>query len=241
MIEVRPFGQLGAMNFGWLDAHYHFSFSDYHNPHRMNWGVLRVWNDDTIKPGTGFQRHGHRDMEIITYVRKGAITHKDHLGNVGRTEAGDVQVMSAGTGILHEEHNLETADTQIFQLWITPKIMGVKPGWASAKFPKDARAGRLVTLASGRAQDGFNGANDGALTIHQDAAVLGATLAAGQELRHEIDPTRFIYLVPAQGALTINGIAAKARDGVAVTGERELVLRAQEASEVLVVDAPAMS
>jgi quercetin 2,3-dioxygenase len=238
MIDVRPFETLGAMNIGWLDAHYHFSFADYHDPNRVHWGALRVWNDDTIKPGTGFQRHGHRDMEIVTYVRKGAITHRDHLGNEGRTEAGDVQVMSAGTGIMHEEHNREATDTQIFQLWIVPKMLGVKPGWASAKFPKGERAGKMVTLASGKAGDGFGSANDGALTIHQDAAVLGATLNPGQELRHSLDPARHYYLVAAAGALTVNGKPVKARDGVAITGERGLILAASEPSEVLLVDAP---
>jgi quercetin 2,3-dioxygenase len=238
MIDVRPFESLGAMNIGWLDARYHFSFADYHDPDRVHWGALRVWNDDTIKPGTGFQRHGHRDMEIITYVRKGAITHRDHLGNQGRTEAGDVQVMSAGTGIMHEEQNIEATDTQIFQLWILPKLLGVKPGWASAKFPKGERAGRLVTLASGKAGDGFGSPNDGALTIHQDAAVLGATLNQGQEIRHALDPARHYYLVPAVGALTVNGHAVKARDGVAISGESELVLKASADAEILLVDAP---
>ena len=239
MIDVRPFESLGAMNIGWLDAHYHFSFADYHDPKRVNWGALRVWNDDTIKPGTGFQRHGHRDMEIVTYVRKGAITHRDHLGNEGRTEAGDVQVMSAGTGILHEEHNLEATDTQIFQLWILPKMLGVKPGWASAKFPKAERAGKLVTLASGRAMDGFGSANDGALTIHQDASVMGATLNAGQEIRHQLDPARHYYLVLAAGTLSVNGRKIKARDGVAISGETELILAAAtEPAELLMVDAP---
>jgi hypothetical protein len=240
MIDIRRFNSLGKMNLSWLQARYHFSFADYNDPKRVHWGALRVWNDDTIQPGTGFDRHGHRDMEIITYVREGAITHKDHLGNVGRTEAGDVQVMSAGTGIMHEERNQEPGETKIFQLWILPRIAGVKPGWASAKFPKDARAGKWVTLASGRAEDGFGGENDGALTIHQDAAVLGASLIPGEELRRKLDPGRYYYLVPAAGALTVNGQAVKARDGVAITGESELVVLASEPAEVLMVDAPSL-
>ena len=120
MIELRPFTTLGAANHGWLDAHHHFSFAEYHEPARMGWGALRVWNDDTIAPGTGFPTHPHRDMEIVTYVRTGAITHRDSLGNEGRTEAGDVQVMSAGTGIRHSEYNLEDVDTTLFQIWIMP-------------------------------------------------------------------------------------------------------------------------
>ncbi len=119
MIELRPFSSLGAANHGWLDAHHHFSFAGYHDPARMGWGRLRVWNDDAIAPKTGFPPHPHSDMEIITYVREGAISHKDNLGNA-RTEAGDVQVMSAGTGIAHSEYNLEDETTRIFQLWILP-------------------------------------------------------------------------------------------------------------------------
>jgi hypothetical protein len=232
MIEVRPFEALGARNFGWLDARYHFSFGDYHEPKRPGWGLLRVWNDDTIRPGSGFQRHGHKDMEIITYVRKGAITHRDHLGNEGRTEAGDVQVMSAGAGILHEEHNFEASDTQIFQLWILPSVTGVKPSWASAKFPKSERAGKIVTLASGAK-------GDDALPIHQNARVMGTFLQPGQEVRQAVEPGRAVYIVPAVGAVAINGMVARARDGVAISGEGELVLRASEASEALIVDVPA--
>ncbi len=135
MIELRPFEGLGAANHGWLDAHHHFSFADYHDPQRHNWGALRVWNDDTIAPGTGFPPHPHRDMEIITYVREGAITHKDSLGNEGRTEAGDVQVMSAGTGIRHSEYNLEDVTTRIFQIWIVPTSKGGTPTWGARPFP----------------------------------------------------------------------------------------------------------
>jgi redox-sensitive bicupin YhaK (pirin superfamily) len=238
LIDIRPFALLGAMKIDWLDAHYHFSFGDYRDPNRDNWGALRIWNDDTIKPGRGFARHGHRDMEIITYVRNGAITHRDHLGNEGRTEAGDVQVMSAGTGILHEEHNLEREETQIFQLWIMPNRLGVKPHWAQAKFPKTARAGKFELLASGRTQTHANG-NDGVpLPIHQDASVLGARLSSGQELRYALDPGRFAYLVAAIGSFTVNGLTAQARDGVAVSGEPEIAILAQQSTEILMVDAP---
>jgi redox-sensitive bicupin YhaK (pirin superfamily) len=234
MIDIRPFESLGAFRNDWLDAHYHFSFSGYHDPRRQNWGLLRVWNDDTIQPHTGFGRHGHRDMEIITYVRNGAITHRDHLGNEGRTIAGDVQVMSAGRGIEHEEHNLENGLTQIFQIWIFPNENGVKPGWETRAFPKDDQSGALVTLASGRAKD------SGALPIHQDAAILAASLRAGQTVRHDVEPGRFLYLVPASGLLTINGRHAKARDGIAITGEDALEITASEPSEILVADVPAL-
>ena len=151
MIEVRPFEKLGRFENGWLRARYHFSFAGYHDPARRGVGPLLVWNDDNIRAGTGFERHGHRDMEIITYVRRGAITHEDHLGNRGRTEAGDVQVMSAGTGILHAEFNEEDEDTELFQIWIAPSQEGVTPRWEQRRFPQTERGGSLVALASGRA------------------------------------------------------------------------------------------
>src|SRR5690606_2677933 len=174
MIELRPFESLGAVDHGWLDAHHHFSFADYHDPARTNWGRLRVWNDDTIAPKTGFPTHAHRDMEIVTYVRQGAITHRDSLGNEGRTEAGDVQVMSAGTGIQHSEYNLEDEETTLFQIWILPDDNGGEPGWGARPFPKDDRAGRFVTLASGMAGD------EDALPIRTNARVVGATIKAGE-------------------------------------------------------------
>jgi len=232
MIDIRPFETLGTFQNDWLKAHYHFSFSGYHDDARNHWGALRVWNDDTINPHTGFDRHGHKDMEIVTYVRSGAITHRDHLGNEGRTNAGDVQVMWAGRGIQHEEQNLENEPTQIFQLWIVPDQTGIAPGWEAQQFPKSDRSGALVTLASGRAKD------KGALPIHQDAAILAATLKPGQAVRHTLEPGRFLYLVPALGRLTINGLSAKARDGVAITGEDEITITAQEDTEVLLADLP---
>ena len=148
MIEHRPFASLGAAHHGWLDARHHFSFAEYHDPARVHWGSLRVWNDDTILPGTGFPPHPHADMEIITYVREGAITHQDSQGNKGRTQAGDVQVMSAGSGIVHSEYNLEPGITRIFQIWIFPDSKGGAPGWGARPFPKGDRSGRFVALAS---------------------------------------------------------------------------------------------
>jgi redox-sensitive bicupin YhaK (pirin superfamily) len=140
MIDVRTFDSLGGANHGWLDAKHHFSFADYHDPRRVHHGALRVWNDDTIEAGTGFPPHPHADMEIITYVREGAITHQDNLGNKGRTEAGDVQVMSAGTGIRHSEYNLESTATKIFQIWIIPNKRGEGPAWGAKPFPKGDRS-----------------------------------------------------------------------------------------------------
>src|SRR3546814_1089080 len=196
--------------------------SDLHDPRRMGVGSLRVWNDDTIRPGSGFDLHGHRDMEIITYVRRGAITHQDHLGNVGRTEAGDVQVMSAGSGIMHAEFNREDETAQIFQIWIEPAVHGVAPRWETRSFPKAGREGRLVPLASGRKDDGD------ALPIYQDAAILGATLAAGQSVSHPLAPGRKAYLVPASGHVTVNGKPAGARDGVMLQDVQEVTIAAEE-------------
>src|SRR6195952_2047172 len=144
MLQLRPFKSLGVSDHGWLIAHHHFSFASYYDERRMNWGQLRVWNDDVIEAGTGFPRHPHRDMEIITYVREGAITHEDNLGNKGRTEAGDVQVMSAGTGIAHSEYNRESETTQIFQIWIAPDSKGEGPTWGAKPFPRSDRSGSFV-------------------------------------------------------------------------------------------------
>lgn len=229
MIEIRPFAGLGQFRNDWLDAHHHFSFADYYDPARMGWGPLRVWNDDTIRPDSGFPPHGHRDMEIITYVRKGAISHEDGLGNKGRTVAGDVQVMSAGTGIMHAEFNREDEDTQIFQIWILPRQRNLPPRWESRRFPE--RDGGLQVLASGRPGD------EGALSIHQDAAILGASLAKGQVIRHDLTG-RSAYLVSARGRLKINGHIAEARDGVAVANEAVLEIEALEDGELILADLP---
>ncbi len=230
-IELRPFASLGAANHGWLDAHHHFSFADYHDPDRTTWGALRVWNDDRIAANTGFPPHGHRDMEIVTYVTKGAISHKDSLGNAGRTQAGDVQVMSAGTGIQHSEFNLENEETRLFQIWIMPDRRGHAPSWGARPFPKDSREGQFVPLASGIAGD------DDVLTINADARVLGATVAAGETIRYALTPERHAYLVPASGKVRIGDIEASARDGVAMTGLMEIVVTAIEDAELVLVDA----
>ncbi|SEJ90217.1 hypothetical protein SAMN05518849_11770 [Sphingobium sp. AP50] len=231
MIELRPFDGLGGANHGWLDAKHHFSFAGYHDPARVHWGNLRVWNDDTIAPGTGFPPHPHRDMEIITYVREGAITHQDNLGNQGRTEAGDVQVMSAGTGVKHSEYNREDVTTKIFQIWIIPTRDGEAPSWGARPFPKGDRAGHFVTLASGYEND-----ND-ALPIRTDARVVAATLKAGESAEYPIGKDRKGYLVPATGAIQIDDVRANARDGVAIQDLDVIRVTAIEDSEIVLVDA----
>jgi redox-sensitive bicupin YhaK (pirin superfamily) len=229
MIDVRPFASLGHANHGWLDARHHFSFASYHDPHRMSWGAIRVWNDDRIAARSGFPPHPHRDMEIVTYVRTGAITHKDSMGNQGRTAAGDVQVMSAGTGVTHAEYNLEDEDTTLFQIWIDTDRPGAKPAWGAMPFPKDSREGRFQLLASGEPADG-------ALTINADARIFGATLKAGETIDYPADPERHLYLVPS-ATVEVNGTAAHARDGLAITGEERLTVTAGEDCELVLVDA----
>jgi quercetin 2,3-dioxygenase len=234
MIEKRSFDSLGRFDADWLAARYHFSFSGYHDPKRVHWGALRVWNDDTIQPKTGFPPHPHSDMEIITYVRTGAITHQDSMGNKGRTEAGDVQVMSAGSGVTHAEYNLEDEATTLYQIWIVPKERGGEPYWGAAKFPKAERAGALVTLASGFAAD----QTAGALPIRQDARILAATLTPGQSVSHTLGDDRFAYLAVAKGEANVNGIDLGPRDGAAITAERELTITASSDAEIVLVDAP---
>jgi redox-sensitive bicupin YhaK (pirin superfamily) len=229
MIDIRPFASLGHADHGWLNARHHFSFANYHDPGRHSWGRIRVWNDDRIAAKSGFPAHPHRDMEIITYVRTGAVTHQDSLGNKGRTAAGDVQVMSAGTGVTHAEYNLEDEETSLFQIWIETDRPGAPPSWGAKPFPKEARDGRFQLLASGAA-------DDGALPINADARVLGATIKAGDAIEFDASPERHLYLVPS-GRVRVNGVAAEARDGVAVTGEDKLRIEADEDAELVLVDA----
>jgi quercetin 2,3-dioxygenase len=230
-IDRRPFSSLGHANHGWLDARHHFSFASYYDPARMGWGAIRVWNDDAIGPQTGFPPHPHADMEIITYVRSGAITHQDSMGNKGRTQAGDVQVMSAGSGVRHAEYNLEPETTRIFQIWIMPRSRGGQPSWGAKPFPKGDRSGKLVTLASG-----FEGDED-ALPIRADARVLAATLKAGEQVTHQVSEGRHAYLVPALGSLTIDGEPVNARDGAALEGGHTYTIVASEDAEIVLVDA----
>lgn len=230
MIDVRPFASLGAFRNDWLNAHHHFSFGDYRDPDRMGFGRLRVWNDDEVAPGQGFDPHPHREMEIVTYVRQGAITHRDSLGNEGRTEAGDIQVMHAGTGIVHAEYNLEHEPTRLFQIWIMPDKRGAAPGWGARRFPKAGDG--LSVLASGRAED----AASGALSLNADAALLAGTVPSGETLRLKVAAGRGLYLVPATGSVTVNGVAVGARDGAAITDEAEAVITATADTELVVVD-----
>ena len=229
MIDIRKFDSLGHADHGWLDARHHFSFANYHDSSRIGWGRIRVWNDDRIAAKSGFPPHPHRDMEIITYVRTGAITHQDSMGNKGRTAAGDVQVMSAGTGVTHAEYNLEDEETTLFQIWIETDKPNSQPGWGAMPFPKESREGQFQLLASG------NG-DDGVLHINSDARILGATLKAGETLEYAADPARHLYMVPS-AKVEVNGTPAEKRDGVAITGESTVTVKAEEDAELVLVDA----
>ncbi|WP_312686931.1 pirin family protein [Brevundimonas nasdae] len=231
MIERRPFESLGGANHGWLNAKHHFSFSNYYDPKRMSWGNLRVWNDDEIAPGSGFPPHPHADMEIITYVRDGAISHEDSLGNKGRTVAGDVQVMSAGTGIRHAEYNAETELTRLFQIWIEPTRRGEKPSWGTKPFPKGDRSGQFVVLASGFEDDAD------ALPIRTEARVAAATLKAGDSVDYPVGATRRAYLVASLGEIEVNGVKLSPRDGAAIAEEDVITVKALTDAEVVLVDA----
>jgi len=232
MIRHYPYEALGRNDLGWLDAHFHFSFAEYRNRDRMGFGPLRVINDDIIKAGTGFDTHPHKDMEIITYVRKGAITHRDSQGNQGRTQAGNVQVMSAGTGIFHSEFNLESEDTNLYQIWIHPRNKGLEPAWDAREFPQTPVQTSLTLLVSGRAQD----KEAGALYIDQDAAIYGGRLETGSKVQHPIHTQA--YLLVSEGQIEVEGLLMKKGDGAEITGVDTITLKAIEAGEVVIIDVP---
>jgi quercetin 2,3-dioxygenase len=230
MLQFRSKETLDHGDRGWLKARHHFVVSADGNKANSALGALVVWNDDEIAPGMGFGRHSHADMEIVTYVRQGTVTHEDNTGNVGRTVAGDVQVMSAGTGISHSEYNREEDPLKLFQVWLLPRRRGGKPRWDSRKFPKADRAGRLIELASGEPK------NADTLLIRADARVLGATLLAGATLTHA-PAHRHAYLAPSQGAVLVNGLRVAVGDGIAAIDEPELTITAEENAEFILVDA----
>jgi quercetin 2,3-dioxygenase len=224
MIEHRPFASLAGDELAWLSARRHLP---------CRWGALRAWNDDEIAPHGGFPSHAHANMEIITYVREGAITHRDSLGNVCQTRAGNVQVMSAGTGIRHAEYNLEPTPTRIFQIWIAPDRSGGAPAWGTKPFPTGHCAGRLVALASGYDSD------TEALPIRARARVLAATLRAGEYLEYRFEPNRMSYLVVARGRLDVNGVSLDARDGAAIKDVAVISVDARLDAELVLVDVSA--
>lgn len=233
MLKVYAHSQLGAADFGWLKARHHFSFGRYYNPQRMGFGVLRVINDDKVEAGSGFPRHPHDNMEIITYVRSGSIRHGDNLGNKGTTPAGDVQVMSAGTGIEHSEYADDAEPTTLYQIWITPHTQNVAPRWEQAAFPKENVKDALRLLVSGHPDDD----GKGALFIHQHARLWGGRLAAGTQLTQAFGPRA--YVLVSQGQVTVNGTPMQAGDGAEAEQEKALAITAVTDTEVLVIELPA--
>lgn len=230
MLTIQRYKDLGTMQIDWLDAHYHFSFANYHNPDKMGLGPLRVINDDIVRAGGGFSPHPHRDMEIITYVRAGAITHEDSLGNKGKTAAGDIQVMSAGTGIVHGEWNSENVDTNLYQIWIHPRHRNNAPRWETRHFPKEE--GALHLLASGLTEHG----ESGAMVIDSDAAIYGGTLKKGQHWSQALKGSA--YLLVSTGAVRIGDEQLRAGDGVAISAQPLLEIEALLPAELVLIDLP---
>ncbi|ANB76216.1 pirin family protein [Paraburkholderia phytofirmans] len=231
MLAHRRWESLDRAERNWLRAKYHFAVSADGNPEHGALGPLIVWNDDEIAAGSGFPMHGHRDVEIITYVRQGLLGHRDTVGSDGTIQAGDVQVMSAGTGIRHTEFNKGEVPLKVYQIWLLPREAGGEPAWDTKPFPKVDRSGRFVVLASGFAGD------EEALPIRADARVLGAMLKAGESVRHELGPSRRAYLVVASGRIELNGEPVGPLDGVAITKVAAAQISALEDSELVMVDA----
>ena len=236
MIQVIPFQSLGIARHGWLTARHHFSFARYYDPARQGYPPLLVWNDDEIQAGTGFDMHPHENMEIITYVRKGAITHRDNMGNEGRTVAGDVQVMSAGTGVFHSEHNEEIEDTILFQIWIHTAERDVTPRWEARAVPKKT-SNTLIPLVSGREihQD------QDPLQMYQDAAIFAGVINKGHAFTQVIEPGRHIYMVVSEGSVDVNGQEVNPRDGVHIKDEDSIVITAHADAEIVLADLPNLS
>jgi redox-sensitive bicupin YhaK (pirin superfamily) len=230
MIELRRAGERGHANHGWLDSYHSFSFADYYDPRHMGFGSLRVINEDRVQPGAGFGTHGHRDMEIISYVLEGALAHKDSMGNGSTIVPGDVQRMSAGTGVRHSEFNNEPAGvTHFLQIWIEPSVRGIAPGYEQKHFDAGARRGRLRLIAS---PDG----RDGSLTIHQDAFVYAALIDGAERAVHSLAAGRRAYVHVARGELSVNGEGLAAGDALKASGLAQIALENGRRAEVLLFD-----
>ena len=230
MIKRYAFSDLGGANYGWLNAKHHFSFANYYDPHKLSHGELMVVNDDRIAPQTGFDTHPHRDMEIITYVRSGAISHQDDRGNKGRTPAGSIQVMSAGTGIFHSEYNLEDEETSLYQIWIKPAHIGVAPRWETAEFPKTPVLNKLQLVVSG---DGI-----APLQMQQNARIFVGHLNKDTKIEHPIQGKA--YLLISEGDVIVKDLPAHKGDGVAISDEVSVNITAKSDAEVLVIEVPGL-
>jgi redox-sensitive bicupin YhaK (pirin superfamily) len=230
MLELRLSEDRGHADHGWLNAYHSFSFGDYYDPQQMGFSTLRVINEDRIKPGSGFGTHGHKDMEIITYVLEGELAHRDNMGNGSVIRPGDVQRMSAGKGVMHSEFNhAEGASTHLLQIWILPNVQGIAPGYEERRFDAAEKRGRLRLIAS---PDG----HDGSVTIHQDARLYAGLLDGLEQAVYPLPAGRKVYLHLAQGELNVNGVALKAGDGLRITDEELITLNAGRQAEVLLFD-----
>jgi redox-sensitive bicupin YhaK (pirin superfamily) len=230
MIQVRRSGERGHFDHGWLDTRHTFSFGDYYDPRFMGFRALRVLNEDVVQPAAGFGEHGHRDMEILSYVLEGALEHRDSLGSGAVLVPGELQRMTAGTGVVHSESNpSDTQPVHFYQVWLLPDRKGLAPGYEQRAFPEEPRRGRLHLAASPNGRDG-------SLTIHQDALVFLASLDAGQQVAHPLRPGRHAWLQVLRGEVTANGHALAAGDGAAVSGEQGLEVEASTPAEVMLFD-----
>jgi redox-sensitive bicupin YhaK (pirin superfamily) len=230
MLQVRGVDTLGGGHHDWLKARHHFAVDSQSNPAHARLGNLVVWNDDEIAPHSGFPRHGHRDMEIVTYVREGILQHEDSSGGWREIHAGNVQAITAGRGIWHSECNDTDAPLRIFQIWLLPRRLGLEPHWAVRPFADMQRAGRFVPLASGYPED------QDALRIEADARVVGATVEARQRIAYPLPSNRYGYLVAARGRVIVNDQQLGERDGIAIAGEPGIAITAIEPAEILLVD-----
>jgi redox-sensitive bicupin YhaK (pirin superfamily) len=232
MIALRKATERGHADHGWLDTWHTFSFADYHDPAQMGWSALRVINEDFVQPGQGFGTHGHRDMEIVTYLLDGALEHKDSMGNGTVIRPGEVQRMSAGKGVMHSEFNPSATEvSHLLQIWIEPNVRGVKPSYEQTFFAPEARRGRLRLVAS---SDG----REGSVTIRQDAALYAALLVPGEAVRHALAPGRHAYLHVARGAVRLNNQSLQHGDGAKIADEENLEIAASEDAEILLFDLP---
>jgi quercetin 2,3-dioxygenase len=232
MVEIRRAGERGHAQHGWLDSWHSFSFADYHDPAHMGFSALRVINEDRIQPGTGFGTHGHRDMEIISYVLEGALGHKDSMGTGSTIVPGDVQRMSAGRGVQHSEQNHNKAGaTHFLQIWIEPNVRGIAPGYEQKHFDAVSKRGRLRLVAS---SDGA----EGSVTIHQDARIYAGLFDGAERAAQALAAGRKAYLHLVRGKLTVNGAPLQAGDALKMTGVSEVVLEKGESAEALLFDLP---
>ncbi len=230
MMQIRKSNERGHANHGWLDTHFTFSFADYNDPKHVHFRTLRVMNDDRVAGGGGFPMHPHRDMEIVTYVMEGALEHRDSIGNGSVIKAGDIQYMSAGTGVTHSEFNAsETEPVHLYQIWMFPEKQGLKPAYGQKNFSEAEKRGRLRLLAS---PDG----RDGSVKIRQDNELYVSVLAKGETVRHELKPERHAYLQVARGSLTLNGTKMDEGDGAAISDEKAVELKGEKDAEVLLFD-----